>query len=218
MLCTACNQPLKPVVAFDVDGTTGDYHGHLIDFGLRWKGWDGIGLWKPNVETYSGEVDLATYLEVDKATYRQIKLAYRQGGMKRTMPVFPHAAEVVNSLHAMGIEVWITTTRPYMRLDNVDPDTRHWLDFNGFTYDGLIYDENKYERLIEIVGAERICGVVEDLPDQFDKAWELGLRPIQHWTKYNRAVRRNPGHHLLEVVGDMLVGQVKEWSELHANH
>lgn len=219
MKCTECNQPVKPVVAFDIDGTLADYHGYFLRFAAHWLGInqaapDGMGA----LLTYDGSCSLAEWLDVDIQTYRQIKLAYRQGGMKRSMPAFPNASQVVNFFVESGIEVWITTTRPYLRLDNVDPDTRHWLERNCMMYSGLIYDENKYERLIEIVGHERICGVVEDLPEKFDIAWELGLRPVQHGTPYNSAVARTPRARNLVVAGSMILDQVREWRELHAHH
>lgn len=212
MRCTDCNQPVKPVVAFDIDGTCGDYHGHFLKFAAHWLGDDSVQ-WKV---PYDGSTDLATYLGVDKATYRMIKLAYRQGGMKRSMPVTAEAPSVINFLRESGVEVWITTTRPYLRLDNVDPDTRHWLKRHGILYDGLIYDELKYDRLVEIVGGERICGVVEDLPEQFDHAWELGLRPILLSSEYNKATPRDPSARNLKVAGQRLLDQVQEWREAHA--
>jgi hypothetical protein len=53
-----------------------------------------------------------------------------------------------------------------MRLDNVDPDTRFWLDRHGIKYDGLLFDEDKYEVLAHTVDAERVIMVVDDLSEQ----------------------------------------------------
>lgn len=216
MRCTDCNQPVHPVVGLDIDGTMGDYHGHFIRFALTYLGWRD-NVWQERLmnEPYDGSMSLAEYLAIDKQLYRQIKLAYRQGGMKRSMPVYPDAAFLATWLRNAGVEVWVTTTRPYMRLDNVDPDTRHWLDINHIKFDGLIYDEDKYERLQEIVGPERICGVLEDEAEQFDKAFELGLRPVFRLTQSNRAIHREPFRDDLQEAGVLLLAQVNEWREYH---
>ena len=43
------------------------------------------------LDRYDGSVSFSEYccekFDIDLATYRFIKLAYRQGGMKRTMPI-----------------------------------------------------------------------------------------------------------------------------------
>lgn len=209
--CTDCNRPIRPVVALDIDGTLGDYHGHLLNFAEGYLGISGTG-WALE---YDGSTDLCTFMDLTKHEYRQLKLAFRQGGMKRTMPPFGHASDLAHALAGMGAEVWITTTRPYMRLDNVDPDTRFWLERNHIRYDGLIYDDDKYERLLEIVGPDRIVGVVDDLPDLYDAADRLGLRPIQHATRYNRAVRRPCTEATLADVARRLQDRIQEWRDAH---
>lgn len=214
MLCSDCKRPMKPVVAWDIDGTLGDYHGHLLTFSENWLGTTPSPGWSLS---YDGSTDLATFMDLDKATYRQIKLAYRQGGMKRTMPPFMNAAYAVQQCQEAGAEVWITTTRPYMRLDNIDPDTQEWLRRNDIHYDGLIYDEEKYKRLCDIVDPERIVGVVEDLPDLYDEAEALGLRPIQYGTRYNRAVPRPTRAATLAWAAAHLANRIQEWKDHHAH-
>jgi hypothetical protein len=169
--CTDCNQPIKPVVAVDIDGTLGKYHDHFLDFAEGWFG-------HPFSHDYKGYEELSDFMQVTRVDYRACKLAYRQGGMKRTMPPYDHAARLVEALREEGAEVWLTTTRPYMRLDNVDPDTREWCSRMGITYDGLIYDDDKYSRLADIVGPQRVVGVLEDLPNLYNRAVELGLNPL----------------------------------------
>lgn len=76
--------PNAPVVALDIDGTLGDYHGHFIRFAEQY-----IGRKLPDPYEITNGIPLHKYLHISKATYRQVKLAYRQGGMKRSMPVYP---------------------------------------------------------------------------------------------------------------------------------
>jgi hypothetical protein len=186
MRCTSCSQPVRPVVAFDIDGTFGDYIGSLLDFAERWLGVQGTG-W---ALTYDGSVRLAEHMGITDHVYRQMKLAYRQGGGKRMMPVFPGAIDLARMAYAAGAEVWFTTTRPYNRFDSTDPDTRHWLARHDIPWHHLLYDDDKYIRLVEQVDRGRVVAVLEDQGDQFDVAMALGLPVTLMKTRYNRAIRR----------------------------
>lgn len=159
-----------PVVAVDIDGTTGHYHNHFTWFASQYLGRTLSADWQPE---FKGSFSRA--LHISKPTYREVKLAYRQGGMKRSMPVRDGAAELTRKLRRAGAQVWICTTRPYLRLDNIDPDTRHWLKRNGIQWDHLIYGERKYKDLVTMAGRERIVAVYDDLPEQVESARAFGL-------------------------------------------
>ena len=161
MLCSHCSKPIKPIIACDIDGTLGDYHGHFVDFASKY-----LGRRLPSAENYQSNRRFAEYLGISLPEYRTIKLAYRQGGMKRSMPIFLGSHSLLKTIVEQGCELWLTTTRPYLRLDGIDPDTRHWLERHGITYDGLLYDEDKYERLAENIDRRRVIMVIDDLPDQ----------------------------------------------------
>jgi hypothetical protein len=180
----------KPVVALDIDGTLGDYHGHFTRFAA---GWTGRELPDPTLNT--GGVPLYKWLGMSKATYRQCKLAYRQGGMKRSMPCYEGTAELCRAIRKAGVEVWICTTRPYLRLDNIDPDTRHWLRRNRIQYDGVLFGERKYRELVSIVGAGRVIAVLDDLPEMLDAAESVGIPATRLYLRdqpYNRSYPRPP--------------------------
>src|SRR4051812_7630860 len=128
MLCSQCSKRVKPIVAVDIDGTLGDYHSHFLDFARNWIGLDGPegkveGTAAAQLGLYDGSKQFRKWFEsafgVDKTTYRLIKLAYRQGGMKRTMPPYPEMIFAVQQWKRAGAEVWVTTTRPFLRLDGV---------------------------------------------------------------------------------------------------
>jgi hypothetical protein len=38
MKCSKCSEVVRPVVAIDIDGTLGDYHGHFVRFAANWLG------------------------------------------------------------------------------------------------------------------------------------------------------------------------------------
>ncbi len=163
----------KPVVALDIDGTMGDYHGHFLRFA---EGWYGRPM--PSPEEINPGLPLHKFMRTQKKTYRECKLAYRQGGMKRTMPCYPGASDLTQALRRAGAEVWICTTRPYLRLDNIDPDTREWLRRNRIRYDAVIYGEDKYKELKRQVGLGRIVAIVDDLPEMVRAAQMIGIRNV----------------------------------------
>lgn len=206
MLCSRCHEVLKPVVAVDIDGTLGDYHSHFIEFATKYLGRNLSG-------QYEGVGEFSDSLGLEKPLYREIKLAYRQGGMKRSMPVFPGAARFVNGIREMGsgVEVWVTTTRPYLRLDNIDPDTRHWLQRHDIQYDGLLFNVDKYEKLVEIVERDRVLCVVEDQHDKLLSADALSLRSVQRRTYWNRGIMHRPGANSFETISEWISEWLYEW-------
>lgn len=140
----------------------------------------------PPVDKNTDGIPLFRLMGVSKTTYRNCKLAYRQGGMKRSMPCYDGVDGVVRDMRHEGAEVWICTTRPYLRLDNIDPDTRHWLRRNGIPYDGVLFGTHKYRDLIKIVGLDRVLFVVDDLPELVDQARTIGLAAYLRDQPYNR--------------------------------
>lgn len=182
----------KPVVALDIDGTLGDYHGHFTKFAEAW-----VGRELPDPNDINPGLPLYKHLGISKPMYRRVKLAYRQGGMKRSMPCYEGSSELTRHIRRSGAEVWICTTRPYLRFDGIDPDTRHWLRRNGIQWDGVLYGERKYRQLIESVKFDRIILVVDDLPEMCKEAERLKLPWVMRAQPYNR--------HLAFETGDRLV-------------
>lgn len=196
---------VKPVIGLDVDGTIGIYHEHFIKFAEQWLGTE----INPR---YDGSVSLAKWCGVSKARYRQIKLAYRQGGMKRSMPVYTGARALTMGLRQSGAEVVICTTRPYLHLSNIEPDTSHWLRRNGIQHDGLIMGEHKYRQLAREYGKENIVMVLDDLPDQLAIASTIGLPAVLRINGHNRsAFDQYP--HVFTLYDALLVGRerIQQW-------
>lgn len=184
----------RPVFGIDVDGTLGHYHAHFLRFAAGWlgrEGWAGPPQARSSGQgwghgEYFGECSLAAYMGVSKATYRRIKLAYRQGGLKRSMPAWPGASELTRSLRARGAEVFICTTRPFLQVAGVEPDTREWLRRNHIQYDGVIAGEHKYRDLAKTVGAAQVVAVLDDLPEMLEQAEGLGITPVMMAAGHNR--------------------------------
>lgn len=208
MRCSSCSAEVKPIVAVDIDGTLGDYHMHFIRFAERW-----LGHRLP--ANYRGDVEFSDHLGLEKSVYREIKLAYRQGGMKRSMPPMNGAISFMQRMNDLGLEVWVTTTRPHLRLDNIDPDTRFWLSNNNISYAGLLFNEDKYEQLLRIVDRERVIAVVDDQTNHLINAHNVGLRAVQRRSKWNANARWQPGSGDLHEIGDWIEGWLHQWEREH---
>jgi len=167
----------RPVVGLDIDGTLGEYHLHFLRFAEGWFGspMPGVSIYKG--EKYDGKLPLYRWMGVSKARYRQCKMAYRRGGLKRSMPVREGAAELSRAVRAAGATVIICTTRPFLMLENVDPDTQEWLRRNRIQYDGILHGEHKYRDLARAYG-NRIVMVLEDIPELLTQAQENACHPV----------------------------------------
>ena len=183
MRCSVCSDPVRPVVAIDIDGTLGDWHLHFQVFAEQW-----LGHTLTEYVVYDGSEPFREWFTraygVDVTTFREIKLAFRQSGLKRTMPAHRDAKQAVARLRKHA-EVWLTTTRPYNRYDRIDPDTVEWLRRNGIGHDGLLYDEDKIKALCERVNKDRVVAVLDDEVDVL-LGVPPGPTPILYCTVYNR--------------------------------
>lgn len=197
---------VKPVVGLDIDGTVGKYHDHFIAFAEEWVG-------KEMRRGYDGTVSLAKWCGVSKATYRAIKLAYRQGGMKRSMPYYDGARDLTVGLRKAGAEVVVCTTRPYLHLSNIEPDTLHSLKRNGIQYDGLIMGEHKYRQLAREYGRENIVMVLDDLPEQLTVAASLGLPAVLRRNGHNATTEWTPDVHDLDSALRVGLHRIHQWKQ-----
>lgn len=220
MRCSRCSDRVVPVVAVDIDGTLGDYHAHFIRFSEDYMGQK---LYETQeIGPYDYDAHLGRFRDwwaeafgstVDM--YRQVKLAYRQGGMKRTMPIFRGAQALCWSIRDAGAELWVTTTRPYLSLDNIVPDTVEWLRRHEIEYDGMLFDDDKYEQLAKRVNAPRVVAVFDDTPELYDAA--DALFPGRAWLVKgygNRGTSRNAMCDL-DAAADLAQNAITTWRSIH---
>lgn len=178
--------PSAPLVALDLDGTLGDYHRHFERFAQMWTGRDIV--WDPEVVG-----PFYRQLGMSRAVYRQCKLAYRMGGMKRSIPVFDGAAEMVRAIRGAGVGVAACTTRPYLAMSTIDLDTQHWLKRNGIKVDHILYGEHKYRDLVKSVGRDRVVCALDDDLSQLSVAQRLGVTPILRRNEANKGYEQELG-------------------------
>lgn len=216
MLCSKCSELIRPVVALDIDGTIGDYHGHFLSFATDYLGWTP----HEDMLTYDGSEPFGHWCQdayaISLSTYREIKLAYRQGGMKRTMPVIPFGPTIARLVNNMDAELWITTTRPYLSLDNIVPDTVEWCRRHEIEYDGMLFDELKYKQFATRIDPERVVLILDDLKEMCEAAEELFPgRAVQVASQYNSGDRFTVCS-TLDACAEIIVGRIDHWREQHA--
>jgi 5'(3')-deoxyribonucleotidase len=199
---------MKPVVALDIDGTLGDYHGHFLRFAQDWYGRP-----MPLAEDNPG-LPLHKFMKTSKSTYRRCKLAYRQGGLKRSMPVYGGASELTRHIRKHA-EIWICTTRPYLSHNNIEPDTMEWLRRNRIQYDGVLYGQHKYAQLIQEVGLERVLLVVDDLAELVVDARRRGLLAVIRDQPYNRFWEHGARVYSMEEIQYLFDAQMDKWRRNH---
>lgn len=181
----AGNHDGVPLVALDLDGTLGDYHSHFLEFATNW-----FGRGFPDPKAINPGLRLWQFMGVSHEDYRRCKLAYRQGGLKRWMPAYPGVAQLAEEIHKLGVHLWICTTRPFDRLDNIDPDTREWLRRNDIAYEGLLFGPDKYHELDrQTRGRRTVLAVAEDLPELYADSIALGFFTLLRDQPYNRQVQ-----------------------------
>jgi len=201
---------------FDIDGTLANYHAHLSNFVCQY--WN-LGGWAfDRGIRWDGEGNFEDCFKISQADYREAKLAFRMGGMKRTMPTFEDpGTRLVQWLHDQGVEIWYATTRPWKSLSNVDPDTQWWLEQTGLPVNGILYDEDKYQKLIsEVVDFDRVVMIVDDLPEQYDAADALGLPVCQVARPHNRgASGERPRRGTMGQLTKVAMDNLEAWRAKH---
>jgi hypothetical protein len=170
----------RPVFGCDIDGTLGLYHQHFLTFASGYLGRE-LDL------NYDGRAPLYRWCGISKERYRRIKLAYRKGSLKRSMPAIEWASDLTRAVSRLGVDIYMCTTRPYLGYDNVDEDTRWWLRHNGMRCKGVLWGEHKYRELARLVGRERVFTVLDDEPKMLQQAADVfGLAPICAVRPHNR--------------------------------
>ena len=202
-----------PVVAIDIDGTLGDYHSHFLRFAAGWYGRE-----MPDADQINPGLPLHKFMCTSKSTYRQCKLAYRQGGLERSMPVYDGAYELCRQVRAVGAELWLATTRPYLKLDTQSPDTRHWLRINKIQYDHLIWGERKYRDLVKQVNKDRIVAVLDDLPEMIIQASDLGLWTMLRDQPYNKHLNWHYRAMDLYQAQRTIIQEIRSWQMTASKH
>jgi phosphoglycolate phosphatase-like HAD superfamily hydrolase len=197
----------RPVFGIDCDGTLTEFHMHFFQFAEQY-----LGIKIPPY--YDGTKTMAEHIGVSKRTYREVKLHFRLSGLKRAMPVIPQARELCFNLRRRGAEIIICTTRPFLKVDGLEEDTRECLRRNRIQHDGVIHGENKYRELLRRAGRERIVGVLDDLPEMIQQATAIGLPAVllrrpqnDYWRNYD------PQTNSLLGAEAILLNMLNEWEK-----
>lgn len=196
----------EPVVVLDIDGTLGDYHAHFLRFAEGW-----LGKEMPDPAALNPALPLHKHMKVSKARYRECKLSYRRGGLKRSMPVHEGARELSVALRRGGARVWVATTRPFKSMENIDADTTEWLRRNRIQFDDILWGEHKYRNVVRLAGQSKrdVLYGIDDLPEMIWQADGLSVPTLIMDQPYNRSEPLPKScarvHHLIEAQEHLLI-------------
>lgn len=200
------SEVMRPIFGLDIDGSLGAYHEHFWSFAVAWTGRN-----LPHPSEFRGDTSFATFLGLSKATYRKIKLAYRRGGLKRSMPAFDGASLLTRVLRDRGAIVVLCTTRPYLSLEGVDEDTRHWARRNSISHDFIIWGEWKYRDLARF--GDRVVAIMDDEPLLLAQAKDAGLYTVGHRRSYNGSAEVDEWASVGRDAESVLLNRLGLWEE-----
>lgn len=111
----------------------------------------------------TGEFINARSLGIPDDSWQKIKHAFRVGGFKRKLPVFPDAFTFMYRMRADGHLIVLLTSRPIDRYPNIFTDTILWLNDNHLPYDFVWWATDKAERIAQVDGfKQHILFAVDD--------------------------------------------------------
>lgn len=126
----------KKVCAIDLDGVVVQYPEFFVEF-----------INKKTNANHQNLFDARKNLSNDE--YLEMKDAYRQSGVKQTIPLRDGAKEFVEFLKSKDYSVVIITKRPYKKYFRIFADTKANLDSNKIPYDGVIFDSEKHKTIVK---------------------------------------------------------------------
>jgi hypothetical protein len=196
----------------DIDGTLGDHHGHFKRCASMYTGREDI------LHRTPGH-DFPRSLGLGKPLYREIKLAYRRGGWKRSMPVFPGASDLCRRIRRDAVLV-LATTRPWLNHDGIDKDTVHWLRRNAIQYDYLFFGGQwKYRAAVKQYGGADMCAaVLDDLPPMIWQALDAGVQTailMDGW--HNKEVTDLARVYGMQGAQEAILEAIDNWRQQHAH-
>jgi hypothetical protein len=116
----------------------------------------------------------AKALEIPEDAWQNLKHAFRTGGHKRRLPVFPDAKDFLMRCQDAGYRIVLLTSRPIDRYQNIFTDTILWLNDNNLPFDFVWWSVDKAERILMEDGLrEKVMFAVDDdarFVDQFARA------------------------------------------------
>lgn len=126
-----------PVAIIDIDGVLADYPNCFYEF-LATTYFVGPGNERLSL---SGAKEKYSKMKLEDREWA--KVAYRQSGVKRALPVLPGARELLDLLRASGLKIVLLTNRPYSKYYRIYPDTLEWLKANELVYDAILWTHDK---------------------------------------------------------------------------
>lgn len=168
------------IAALDLDGVLAAYPEHWLTF-LGYNG-SGGNLGVENFSLVTGAPG------IPREAYTRLKHLYRSEGFEAEVPAMPGAAEFTRHLKALGYYIVIISARPVERYKRLYSDSIRWLMQNGITYDAVLWDANKEDRIIrDLPGVDF---VLDDDPANVERLTKAGINAFMLARPYNEEARQ----------------------------
>jgi hypothetical protein len=140
-------EKLNKIAIFDIDGVLADYPKCF----LSWVN-DNYNLKYDSIDEMKKTIEISRYEE--------IKLKYRQCGIKRKLPIDKDIVSLIKKCKNVGFTIWIVTTRP--DIEPVKSDTLFWLKNNKVPFNEVFFVNDKKSFLKNLKCNKNINLILDD--------------------------------------------------------
>ena len=138
--------------------------------------------------------------------YKDLKLQYRQSGVKIDIPIIEYADSMTNHLKQLGYLIVIMTARPIEEFPVLYSITEKWLIKNNIAYDSIIFSKSKHIKTMTLY--PNLKFFVEDHRAIANRLSKFGYRVFLLNNRYNKGrvektvVRVNKLDEIFSYIGD----------------
>lgn len=156
----------RKIVICDIDGVLSDYPHTFLEYVKEQEFSRGrvypCDFSTENVTT----LDLYQYLEghVPSVLIKEYKDRYRKQGKSRLEVPYEGTQEFLNSLKNQGYYIVLLTSRPFSQYKSLYLDTYIWLKNNGYSFDMLLSDSKKRDKVTKILETSQVEFIIDDDP------------------------------------------------------
>jgi uncharacterized HAD superfamily protein/NTP pyrophosphatase (non-canonical NTP hydrolase) len=169
------------IAGIDIDGVLADYPRSFVEFVNEQLG---TSYDYHNVRSYN----VGESIGLSPEESARLKHLYRESGQKRYIPVIDGAKQFLDELKYMGYIIVLLTSRPYNEYKRMYGDTQYWLAENKLSYDAILWDEHKGERLVKEFGKDKVKFFVDDVAGFANGISDAGMRCFLISRPYNLQV------------------------------
>lgn len=160
----------RKIAICDIDGVLGDYPSTFLEYVKSKELGHHKQFSSEEIKMFDNgavsDIDLYRYLRgvVSQDTLKEYKHLYRSYGLTREELVEEGAREFLDSLRKRGYYIVLLTSRPFDKYKSLYLDTFIWLTQHNLTFDMLVNDSKKRDKVSELLKSSQVEFIVDDDP------------------------------------------------------